>query len=223
MTGNELIIGNKTYSSWSMRAAMMLARTPLPYRERKLALDTPAFAAEIAALSPSRRVPALHVDGQVLWDSLAIGEYLAERFPGAGLWPRDPVLRAHARCVAAEMHAGFEALRSALPFNCRALGRQVALGAAVMRDIERITALWRGCFAIRPDASGGLLGGFTIADAMYVPVALRFRTYGVALDPPCANYLEWCVADEHVSRWLADAALEREVIEGEEVGRAAPQ
>jgi glutathione S-transferase len=166
-------------------------------------------------------VPALHVDGQVLWDSLAIGEYLAERFPDAGLWPGDPVLRARARCVSAEMHAGFEALRSALPFNCRALGRHVPLDEAVFRDVERVTSLWRDCFAIKPDASGGLLGGFTIADAMYIPVALRFRTYGVKLDPLCRNYLDWCVSDEHVRCWLEDAALERDVIEHEEVGRSA--
>lgn len=213
-----LVIGNKTYSSWSMRGWLAARKTPLPFTERQLWLDTPGFADEIAPLSPSRRVPALHVDGEVIWDSLAIGEYLAERYPEAGLLPADPLARARLRSVCAEMHAGFGSLRATLPFNCRAQGRRVEFGAATSADIVRVCDIWRDCLA-RSGADGGLFGGFTLADAMYVPVALRFATYGIALDEPCARYVRWCQADDDVRAWCADAQHETQVIDAEEVGQ----
>lgn len=213
-----LVIGNRNYSSWSLRAWFFLARSGVPCETLRLPLDTPEFRRRIGDFSPSGRVPVL-IDGECrVWDSLAICEYAAERWPGADGWPPTPAARACARSISCEMHAGFAALRAELPFNCRARGRRVTPGPAARRDIERVLAIWRD--ARRRFGGGGpwLFGEFGIADAMYAPVALRFLTYGVAVDDACAAWMATVTGDPMMTDWLAAAAAEPETIAAEERG-----
>lgn len=217
----RLIIGNYNYSSWSMRAWLAARHARLEFETLRLPLDTPMFGQQIASYSPSRRVPVLEHEGLVIWDTLAICEYLAERFPEAGLWPAGQALRARARAVCAEMHSGFEALRTALPFNCRARGRSVDYDEATHRDVERICEIWDAC----RDAAGDLVqrgpwlfGRFTVADCFFVPVALRFCTYRIGLVGYASKYVAAVVDDPLVAEWLGLAQTETETIEREEVG-----
>jgi glutathione S-transferase len=214
----ELVIGNKAYSSWSLRAWLALRATGAPFAERRISLYTPESRARLAELSPSGRVPVLLDGDLVVWDSLAICEYLAERFPGRGLWPQDARERAHARAISAEMHSGFAALRSALPMNVRATGRRVAYDADVQSDIRRICAIWRDCRARHEGAGPWLFGTFTIADAMYAPVATRFHTYGVDCDPVAQAYVATVLGSADVRAWIEDAQREKEVVAASEVG-----
>jgi glutathione S-transferase len=202
MTDITLHIGNKKYSSWSLRPWLALKHTGAPFAEVLIPLDQPETKSAIGRSSPSGRVPVLRHGDVIVWESLAICEHLAEVFPAARLWPQDPVARAHARAVSSEMHAGFTDLRRHLPMD---LGRRWPLGDRLVRaeaDIARVCAIWRECrehFGKRGvnDAGDFLFGGFTIADAMYAPVTTRFLTYGVPLDPVCAAYVE------AMSRWPA--------------------
>jgi glutathione S-transferase len=159
----------------------------------------------------------LHDGGLAIWESLAILEYVAERFPEACGWPRDPAARAIARALSAEMQAGFNALRGAMPFNCRARKR-VALAADVQRDVARVAALWTDCRTRFGAGGQWLFGAFSPADAMFAPVALRFVTYGVALDGPAAAYTDAIATHPAVQEWIAAGRLESEVIEASEVG-----
>jgi glutathione S-transferase len=162
----KLIIGNKNYSSWSLRAWLVLAESGIDFDEHRICLDTPEFAAQVAAFSAAAKVPVLMLGEHPVWDTLAIAETLAERWPEKGLWPEDPVARAHARSISAEMHSGFFALRDAMPMNCRAMGRKVALPDDLAADIDRIFAIWSDCHQ-RYSADGDwLFGRFSIADAM---------------------------------------------------------
>lgn len=213
-----LIIGNKNYSSWSLRAWLMLAETGIDFDEQRLALDTPTFKDEILKLTPAARVPVLILDGQSIWDTLAIAETVAERWPEKGLWPDDPAERAHARAISAEMHSGFASLRELMPMNCRAMGRRVHLPDALTADIDRVLAIWTECQARYSEGKGWLFGRFSIADAMYAPVVLRFRTYGINLPDAAADYPARLLESTAVQNWLAAAELETEVIEAEEVG-----
>lgn len=212
-----LVIGNKNYSSWSLRAHLMVRHAELAHTEVRLALDTPAFADAIAQWSPTRRVPVLMVDGTPIWDSLAIGEYLAEDAPS--LWPTDRLARAFARCVSAEMHSGFAALRGQMPMNCRARNRHVGLTRELAADIARVEALWNEGRSRFAAAGPWLAGPFSIADCMYAPVAFRFRTYGVTPRDAAGEYLERLLAHPHMQAWDTAAATEPETIEREELGR----
>lgn len=222
----RLIIGNRNYSSWSLRAWLVAARCGVPFEVVRLPLDTPEFAARVHALSPSGRVPALQLGSVVVWDSLAIAETLAERFPAAQLWPMDADARAEARAVSAEMHAGFGALRQALPMNIRAR-RHVELGTAVQADIARVHALWASCRARFAAQGPWLFGAWSIADAMYAPVVTRFVTYRVegdgrdpAADAHVAGYITTTCADPLLAEWSALAREETEVVEADEAGVA---
>lgn len=220
MSRYRLVIGNKNYSSWSLRPWLYLRRHGIEFEEVRLPLDSDEFRAAIPALSPSGRVPVLHDGELVVWDSLAILEYLAERHPETGGWPDDPVVRAQARCVAAEMHSGFSDLRGELPMNCRRRSPPPTLSALARRDIERVQALWRQ--ARERHGSGGdfLFGSFCIADAMYAPVVSRFVSYGIELDSVCAAYAEAIYALPAMQDWLTDAAAEAESLaKYEAVGR----
>jgi glutathione S-transferase len=200
----KIVIGDKNYSSWSMRAWLALALTGAPYEETLVPLDRPDTARRIAEFSPAGRVPVLHDGDLVVWDSLAICEYLAEKFPAARLWPAAPGARAVARSASAEMHSGFQALRSAMPMNLR-LRRPVASPPPdVQADLARIRALWRGLLAAPRDGEY-LFGAFGIADAMFAPVVGRCRTYGVALDGPEAAYADAVWRHPAVARWVAAA------------------
>ena len=207
----EIVIGNKNYSSWSMRAWLALEVTGAPYQEIVVPLDQPDTAERIGSFSPSGRVPVLRDDGLVVWDSLAICEYLAERFPEAGLWPEPASARAVARAVSAEMHSGFPALRSSMPMNLRLRRAAGAPAPDLAADVSRVRAVWRGLLSGARDGEY-LFGRFGIADAMYAPVVGRFRSYGVALDGPEAAYAEAVWRHPAVAKWVAGASAEERSI-----------
>ncbi|HVS15694.1 MAG TPA: glutathione S-transferase [Thermoanaerobaculia bacterium] len=217
-----LVIANKNYSSWSLRAWFALRCADVAFAERRIPLFTDQWHREIGAHSPSRRAPSLLVESNGaeplrIWDSLAICEYAAETWPERRLWPSDPAARAVARAVSAEMHSGFLALRAALPMNCRASGRRVEITDAVRDDIRRVSEIWAWC---RERATGGpwLFGELSIADAMYLPVASRFATYGVELAGGAADYAA-ALLDHPVYRgWRNDAETESEIVEEDEAG-----
>ena len=202
----KLIVGNKNYSSWSMRPWLALAYIGEPFEEVVVPLDQPDTAANIAKYTPAGRVPVLHDGDVVVWDSLAILEYLAERFPAAGLLPEGREARARCRSVAAEMHSGFAALREHMPMKITADKTGHPVPPAVAADIARIRTIWRDCLA----ASGGpyLFGDFSLADCMYAPVVTRFRTYGVSLAGPEAGYAETLWKSPEMQRWVSGAQAE---------------
>ena len=218
MNEAELVIGNKNYSSWSLRAWLALRKAGAEFRERRLSLDTPEFYAEIADYSPTGQVPVLW-DGPVCtWDSLAIAEYANDRWAQGRLWPQDTAARARARAVSAEMHAGFSELRSVMPMNCRARNRRVPMSSRLEADINRIISIWCECLEKGAGTGGWLFGDFSIADAMYAPVVFRFQTYGVELPGPAASYAQHVLADPDITDWTAAAELEQEVVEADEAG-----
>ena len=206
-----LVIGNRNYSSWSLRPWLLLRASGVPFDVRPIPLDTPEFHATIADWSPNRRVPALHDDGGlVAWDSLAVCEVINERWLGGRGWPDDRDARAFARSAVAEMHSGFAALRAQLPFNCRRLPDAYRWDAAAQSDIDRIQSLWQQLRA-RHGANGPFLcGTFGIVDAMYAPVAVRFRGYGVAESPVTAAYCDTLFAMPELQEWIAAARAETE-------------
>jgi glutathione S-transferase len=204
----SIIIGSKNYSSWSLRAWLALEQTGAPFDEVVIALDRPETKGEIARHSPSGRVPALHDGERVVWDSLAIAEYLAERFPEAGLWPADESARAIARAVSAEMHSGFSALRQNMPMNMRASAPGRGRAPGVDEDLARIFAIWRECRERFGAGGPFLFGRRSIADAMYAPVVSRLTTYGVALDETAAAYSRAIWELPAMQRWLAASRLE---------------
>ena len=212
-----LVIGNKNYSSWSLRAWLAVERCGAPFDELRIALDTPAARRDILAHSPAGRVPVLHDGAVAVWESLAICEYLAERFPEARLWPAERAARALARSVSAEMHAGFERLRAAMPMNCRAHLPGKGGSPGVAEDIERLCQIWRDCRSRFAAGGDMLFGDFTIADAMFAPVASRFRTYDVTLDAGSSTYVDALLARPAMQAWLAAAGAETERIEREEL------
>lgn len=213
-----LVIGNRNYSSWSLRAWFFLAHHGVEFATLRLALDTPEFRDRIGDYSPSRTVPVLLHGRRRIWDSLAICEYAAEIIPSVRAWPEDPRARALARSASCEMHAGFAALRAELPVNCRARDRRVEPSPAARRDIERVIEIWEGARRHRGRDGPWLFGAFSIADAMFAPVALRYLTYGVALDGEAGSWVETLMADPAMQAWITAAALEPEVIEHEERG-----
>ena len=212
-----LTMGNKNYSSWSLRPWLLLKHLELAFAERIIPLDTPEFARDVASTSPTRRVPVLRHGDLLIWDSLAICEYACE-LAGRG-WPAGRGARAVARAACAEMHSGFSILRSQWPMNARATGRRTAHNPERSADIARIESLWGECRA-RFGADGPwLFGEFSVADAMYAPVVLRLRTYGATVGETTAAYMATVLGDTHVREWLAAAAAESWIIETSEIGR----
>jgi len=204
----RLVIGDKQLSSWSLRPWMLLRHLGLPFEEIRLPLDTPRFRDEIGRYSPSRRVPVLLDDGLVVWDSLAICEYLSERAGGAG-WPADAAARAQARSISAEMHSGFAAMRSAWSLRAADRGLHVPLDASARADVQRIDALWCDCLARHAEQDAWLFGRrYGIADAMYAPVVLRFNTYGASLSTAAQAYVDLAMADPHLLDWIEGARRE---------------
>jgi glutathione S-transferase len=214
---STLVIGNKNYSSWSLRPWLLLRHYGVPFTEQRLLLDTPEFAAQVARWSPSRRVPALHDGDLVLWDSLAICEYANERWLDGKAWPADIALRAVARCAAAEMHSGFGALRSQLPMNVRRQPRLPHWDAGADADIARVQEIWRDLRARSGDGGPFLCGDrFGIVDAMFAPVCVRFRGYGVPLDAAATSYLQAIFALPAMCEWEAAALAETERVASDE-------
>ena len=213
MADFTLVIGNRNYSSWSLRAWLVARASGLAFDTELVRLGPPDESVGLEAHSPSGRVPVLKADGLVLWESLAIAEYLAERAPAAGLWPEAARDRALARAVANEMHAGFPALRSDLPMDLRAHRPGSAWSEAVARDIARIQALWRECLAAAPAGGPFLFGRFTIADAMYAPVVGRFRTWEVPAEGVVGDYMAAVWAWPAMAQWVDAARAEPWVID----------
>ena len=215
-----LYIGNRNYSSWSLRGHLALAHVGVPFDEVLIPLHRPDTPPAIRRHSPSGRVPALVHRDITVGDSLAIGEYLAETFPDAKLWPDDRAARAVARSVSAEMHSSFAALRQHMPMNLRGRfpGRGRTIGS--LADIERVLEIWRDCRARFGKGGPYLFGRFSVADAMYAPVATRFVTYAVTLDDVAAAYVEAIRATPALQKWTREAEAETLVIADEEYPEA---
>jgi len=212
----QLVMASKNYSSWSLRAWLALEQTGAPFEEVLISTADPDWHDQIKRRSPSGKVPLLLDDGFAVGDSLAIVEYLNERFPKAGLWPADARARAAARSVAAEMHSGFVPLRSQMPMDIQAVEPGRGHVPEALADAKRIQAIWRDCRERFGAAAGGpfLFGAFTAADAFYAPVVFRFRSYGVPLDPTAQAYCEAVVREPKVAKWVAAAMKEPRVYHG---------
>jgi glutathione S-transferase len=208
--GLTLVIGNKNYSSWSMRPWLVLVAFGIPFKEVMVLLDRADTGTNIAAYSACGKVPVLLAGTITVWDSLAICEYLAEQFPELHLWPQDVAARATARSVCAEMHSGFGGLRSAMSMSIKARFPGRGRTAAAQADIGRISEIWEECLS-RFGHHEFLFGEFSIADAFFAPVVMRFRTYGVALAPALNAYCERVLAHPAVARWISEALAETEV------------
>jgi len=208
MSRPVLVIGNKNYSSWSLRPWLLLRQAGVEFEEVGLLLDTPGFAAEAARHSPTGKVPVLRDGDLVVWDSLAICEYVNERWLEGRGWPAAREQRALARAAAAEMHSGFTALRTQLPMNSRRRPDAYRWDAAAQHDIDRVQALWRDLR--REYGAGGdfLFGTFDIVDAMFAPVAIRFDGYGVAVDDTAAAYMQALFVLPALRQWRQAAARE---------------
>jgi len=221
----KLLIGNKCYSSWSLRAWLLLAAKEIPFEEVLVLLDEPGFKEAIYAHAPRSggTVPTLS-DGEVaVWETLAIAEYLHERFPERGIWPGDVAARAHARAVSSEMHAGFQALRGACPMN---LGKRYAArdrGPDVARNVARISAIWREARSRFGETAGGpfLYGEFCAADAMFAPVVARLDTYAIPVDAAAAAYMQAVLGLPAYRQWLEAALKERWIVAADEVDEPA--
>ena len=202
----HLYVGSKRYSSWSLRPYLVLAHAGAAFETTTIALDRDTTRDAIAKVTPAGRLPVLHHDGVVIWDSLAICEYVHELHPGARLWPDDRPRRSLARSISAEMHAGFAALRANMPMDIGGLHPGVGHTPEALGDARRVQAIWRERLA----ASGGpfLFGEFTIADAMFAPVTTRFTTYEVGLDAVCRGYVDAIAGLPAMARWRDDAAHE---------------
>jgi glutathione S-transferase len=218
MSDLTLIVGNRNYSSWSLRAWLAMRVSGLAFDEVVIALDQPDTASRIGEFSPAGRVPVLRHGDCTIWDSLAICEYAAELAPEARLWPEDRAARAVARSVSSEMHSGFAALRGALPMNIRADRPGVPVAIDVRLDIDRICRIWRDCKQAFGAGGQFLFGDFSIADAMFAPVASRFRSYRIAVDELAKDYIEAVHGLPAMRECSAAAAAEPWVLEREEIG-----
>lgn len=219
----QLYIGNKNYSSWSMRPWVLLRQFGIPFDEVMVRFDSfdagSVFKTTLAGLSPTGKVPLLVDEGLVVWDTLAIAEYLAERHPERALWPRDVRQRARARSLCAEMHAGFTGLRSRCPMNIEAslpaVGAQVlAEHAAVQADLDRLQAMWTD--ALTTSSGPFLFGTFSVADAYFAPVVARLRTYALPVSPVVAAWMAEVWASPGVAAWVTEALAERDFLDFEE-------
>ncbi len=208
----NLLIGNKRYSSWSFRPWLLMQEAGIPFKETMIWIHKPDTYKNIRKHNPGGRVPAL-IDGKItVWESLAICEYLAEKFPKKQLWPKDPAARAMARSISHEMHAGFQGMRSEL--NCHFVNRYqgYVIPASAKADIDRVIEIWRECR--RKYGKGGpfLFGKFSIADAMYAPVVFRFLAYGVPVDKVCKDYMDAIEILPGTLRWVIGAYQEKQII-----------
>ena len=215
----ELVIGNKNYSSWSMRPWVLLRQAQIPFEEVQLKFDEADGGLRVAGIdkySAARKVPVLLIDGEPVWDSLAICETVAEMHPEKQLWPEGEAARRVARSICAEMHSGFQALRKAMPMNIRTRYPGKGLTPESRKDIERVVAIWTDC---RERFGGGgnfLFGRFSIADAFYTPVVMRFHTYAVKLPPVAQAYCEAVRALGTVKEWIEAARGETEFVAEDE-------
>jgi glutathione S-transferase len=218
MSQFELVIGNKNYSSWSLRPWLVLRHFRIPFTECRIPLYQGESKAALLEHSPSGRAPVLHDGTTTVWDSLAIIEYLAEKHAEKGIWPVDREARAIARAVSAEMHSGFEALRTHLPMNCRARGRIRALTEEAERDVMRVQEIWSSCRREFGNHGEWLFGDFSAADAMFAPVVIRFSGYGIRCDERGSAYVDFVLGHPALQEWMNHAQEESEIVEELEVG-----
>jgi glutathione S-transferase len=212
----KLIIGNKNYSSWSLRPWIAMKVAGIPFEEEVISLEAADFRQRVTKISPTGKVPAL-ADGDIhVWESLSIRDYLAEKFPQARLWPADAAARAHARSVAAEMHASFVGLRRLCPMNMWRPPRPMTLTPEAAADVRRIDAIWSECRARFGSGGPFLFGAFGAADAMFAPVVSRFHTYEVAVSPACQTYMAAVMALPAFAEWRAAAMVEPWVLPHDE-------
>lgn len=203
----ELVIGDKRVSSWSLRPWLVLRQAELPFREISIRLRQPDTPEQILKHSPSGKVPLLKDGDLIVWDSLAISDYVANLAPERNLWPRERAARARAMSIVAEMHAGFPDLRRDLSMDMLTVVPTPDLPAETLRDVSRVQEIWREC---REAAQGGpfLFGSFTVADAFYAPVVARFVTYSIPVDPVCRDYMDAILALPAMQEWRAGAEAE---------------
>jgi glutathione S-transferase len=213
-----LVIGNKCYSSWSLRAWLPLRHFGIAFEERRLPLETEEFAREIVKYAPTRRVPVLIDGATTVWDSLAICEYANERWLGGKAWPAALTARAHARTVCAEMHTGFAGLRGALPMDCRASGATVPVNAAARADIGRMRELIADCRARFGAGGPWLFGEFSLADCYFAPIVVRFKVYGVPVSRAVADWVETAWALPALAEWVEAGRAERETVPSDVLG-----
>jgi glutathione S-transferase len=212
----KLAIANKNYSSWSMRPWVLLTQAGIAFEEIQLKFTDDGSVPGVERYSPARQVPVLIVDGEPVWDSLAICEAVAELFPDKRLWPADARARQIARSICAEMHAGFRNLRGAMPMNIRAALPGKGMSPQVQQDIDRIAAIWESCRARYGQGGELLFGQFTVADAFFTPVATRFLTYAVTLPGAAQRYADALLALPAVREWMAQARRETEFVRADE-------
>jgi glutathione S-transferase len=211
----QLVIGNRNYSAWSLRAWLFLRESGVAFEEIRIPLFTAEFAETVARYSPTGRVPVL-LDGDLrIWDTMSIIEYVRERHPQAVGWPEGMATRAEARSIAAEMHSGFLAIRDELPLNVRLRRRcdELALSRTAQRQIERVRSIWGACRQRFHEAGPWLFGAFSIADVMYAPMALRFVTYEISVRPPARSFIDAVTSLPAIHDWIREAAREPERIE----------
>ncbi|MBD1582550.1 glutathione S-transferase family protein [Pseudoalteromonas sp. S16_S37] len=213
----QLYIGNKNYSTWSLRAWLILEKNDIPFEEIKLPLDTAAFYERLKGITPSLKVPTLVDQNIHVWDSLAICEYINDVYLSAKAWPEDVSAKAKARAIACEMHSGFSALRNEMPMNIRAK-RRLTISQACKKDIARIEQIWTEQMAQFADNGGWLFGQWSIADAMFAPVVLRFKTYGIELNPQAKIYMDKVLSCPALKRWIDAALLEQDIVAIDEAG-----
>ena len=212
-----LVIGNKNYSSWSLRPWIFMKQAGIAFAEKRIALSTDSTDRELAPYFSAHKVPVLIDEDLTVWDSLAILEYVSEKSPAHPGWPQDSAARAVARSVSAEMHSSFSALRGELPMNCRRKPGAISLSSIALQEIERVKALWRHCRSHYGKGRPWLFGSFSIADAMYAPVASRFEVYAVPLAGIEAEYVQALLRHPAFLEWKEAARSEAETIEIEEL------
>ena len=215
----QLVIGNKNYSSWSMRPWVLLRQAQIPFEEVQLKFEDIDGGLRVAGIEPyskARKVPVLLIDGQAVWDSLAICETVAEMFPDKHLWPESDAARRVARSACAEMHSGFQALRGTMPMNIRGRYPGKGLTPESQKDIDRVIALWTECRERFGGAGSLLFGKFSVADAFFAPVVMRFQTYGVKLPRVAQEYCEAVKALSAVREWSDAGRRETEVVAADE-------
>jgi glutathione S-transferase len=222
MAKPTLVVANKNYSSWSMRPWVLLRQLGIEFEEVQLKFDSKAWREGIARWSPSGLVPVLWLDGQPIWDSLAIVETVAERWPDKTVWPRDPHARMVARSICAEMHSGFRALRGAMPMNIRSSHPGKGMSPEVERDIGRVAANWAAARERFGQGGEMLFGAFSAADAFYAPVVSRFATHAVSLPAVARRYADAVLALPAVQEWSASARAETEFYAPDEPYATAP-
>lgn len=217
MSKPTLVIGNKNYSSWSLRPWIFMKHFGVDFEEKRIPLFTATTDRELALYFSDCKVPVLVDDDMVIWDSLSILEYVAETLPGSKGWPADVGARALARSVSAEMHSSFANVRNEMPMNCRKQFTDIKLSAAAAREVERIKNIWRKCRTKFGENGEWLFGDYSIADAMYAPVALRFSGYGIPLAGVEQAYVRSVLGHPGIIEWVEASKAETEIIDMDEL------